>query len=352
MADDLPIMLILGPTAGGKTRLAIDLALRLPGGGECISADSMQVYRGMDIGTAKPDARERGPVPHHLLDLVDPGEDGFTVDTWLALAEESITAIRGRGRWPIVVGGTNLYVQALLAGLADGPEPDPTLRARLEATPDGELRSWLERLDPAAASRIHANDRKRSVRAIEVCELTGRRISDLQQEWNGGHARTDIRLIGLEWPADAINRRINRRVAAMIEAGLVEEARGLWTHGLGRQAREALGYRQLIDLFEGRSTLDEAVEQIKIRTRRCAKHQRTWLRRFRSLPGTLWLPAGEIGHQGLVNKSLTFAREEREGGPRQPAGTLDAPDQAANSSAGEFLTAAPRPVQYRPMFSR
>ena len=138
----------------------------------------------------------------------------------------------------------------------------------------------------------------------------------------------------------------------MIEAGLVEEARGLWKRGLGRQAREALGYRQLIDHFEGRATLDEAVQQIKIRTRRCAKHQRTWLRRFRSLPGTRWLPAGQIGHQELVNQSLTFTLGERDRGPGHPSGTLDEPDQAANSSAGQILTAAPRPVQYRPMFSR
>lgn len=299
-----PIILVLGPTAGGKTRLAIDLARALPGGGECISADSMQVYRGMDVGTAKPTAAERAEAPHHLLDVADPAEDGFTVDRWLALAEAAIEDVRTRGRAPIVVGGTNLYVQALLAGLFEGPEPEPALRARIAATPPEALRDWLERVDPAAAARIHRNDHRRSVRAIEVYEQTGRRLSDLQHQWASATPREDVIMIGLDWPVPDINRRINERVRAMVTRGLFDEVRGLLGSGLGRQAREALGYRQAIDHLEGRIGREEAIEQIKIRTRRLAKQQRTWLRRFRTFPRACWLPASEITSQLLADETL------------------------------------------------
>lgn len=317
MSELKPIILILGPTAGGKTALAIELARRLSslpgaGGAECVCADSMQVYRGMDIGTAKPTAAQRAAVPHHLLDLVDPSEDGFSVDTWLGLAERAIDHIRGRrrgsnfrGRYPIVVGGTSLYVQALLAGLFEGPEPDPALRARLQETPTAQLRRRLEEVDPRAAERIHRSDRKRTVRAIEVFELTGRPISSMQTQWPAGSSRRDVRIIGLDYPVEAINARINARVKSMIEAGLVDEVRRLHEAGaLGRQAGEALGYKQIIEHLEGRCGLDEAVEQIKIRTRRLAKQQRTWLRRFRSHPGSVWLEADRLQPQAIVEKAL------------------------------------------------
>jgi tRNA dimethylallyltransferase len=305
-----PVILILGPTAGGKTRLAIDLARALPGGGECISADSMQVYRGMDIGTAKPTAAERAEAPHHLLDVADPADDGFSVDTWLRLAEEAIAEIRGRGRHPIVVGGTNLYVQALLAGLVDGPAPDPELRARLRDMDDASRRAWLERIDPDAARTIHPNDVKRTIRAIEVHERTGRPMSASQGGWESGEIRPDVRIVGLVWPVEAINRRINARVRAMVDAGLVDEVRRLHEAGaLGPQAREALGYKQVIDHLEDRCPLDEAVEQIRIRSRRFAKQQRTWLRRFQRYPGVIWLEAGEQSSQELANNALAALAE-------------------------------------------
>ena len=315
MIEAKPIILILGPTAGGKTALAIELARRLSslpgaGGAECVCADSMQVYRGMDIGTAKPTAAERAAVPHHLLDLVDPSEDGFSVDTWLGLAERAIDEIRRRGsnfrgRYPIVVGGTSLYVQALLAGLFEGPEPDPALRARLQETPTAQLRRRLEEVDPRAAERIHRSDRKRTVRAIEVFELTGRPISSMQTQWPAGSSRRDVRIIGLDYPVEAINARINARVKSMIEAGLVDEVRRLHEAGaLGRQAGEALGYKQIIEHLEGRCGLDEAVEQIKIRTRRLAKQQRSWMRRFRLHPGSVWLAADRLPLHAIVDKAL------------------------------------------------
>jgi tRNA dimethylallyltransferase len=312
VASPHPIVLIVGPTAGGKTGLAIELAKRLPGGGEVISADSMQIYRGMDIGTAKPAAAERAGVPHHLLDMADPASGArdhpFTVDTWLELAQRAVADIRRRRRWPIIVGGTNLYVQALLYGLLDGPAPDPDLRTRLEGMSQAELRAWLERIDRAAAQRIHANDRKRTIRAIEVHERSGRTISEMQTQWAAPAPRSDVIVIGLDWPVDVINRRINARVEAMIDAGLVEEVRRVSEAGLGRQAREALGYKQIIDHVEGRCSLEEAIEEIKIRTRRYAKQQRSWLRRFRALPNSLWLDAADRPICELADHAARFCK--------------------------------------------
>ncbi len=306
METVLPIVLVLGPTAAGKTALAVELARRLPQGGECVCADSMQVYRGMDIGTAKPSPEERAGVPHHLLDLLEPEQAGFSVDAWLALAEEAIAAIRGRGRWPSVVGGTGLYVQALLGGLLEGPAPDPALRRDLAGRDLDELRERLQRADPEAARRIHRNDRRRTVRALEVFETSGHPLSTLQTQW-GSPARRDVLVVGLDCGREAINRRINARVRSMVERGLVEEARALWEgRRLGPQAAEALGYKQLVEHFEGRRTLPEAIEQVHIRTRRLAKQQRAWLRRFRLHPASAWFHADQVPSQDIVNQALAF----------------------------------------------
>ncbi len=303
-----PIILVLGPTASGKSDLAVGLAQRLPGGGECVCADSMQVYRGMNIGTAKPTPVQRAAVPHHLLDLLDPREDGFSVDVWLGLAERVIADIRDRGRYPIVVGGTNLYVQALLEGLFEGPVPDPDLRRQLAAAEPDVLRRRLETVDPEAAVRIHPNDRRRTIRAIEVYELTGSRITDLQQQWLGGPSRLDVRIIGLVYEAGAINRRINSRARTMIRDGLVHEVQGLLdAGGLGRQASEALGYRQVLDYLDGRCSLSGALEQIRVRTRRYAKQQRSWLRRFRVHPQSAWIEAGVLSAAEVGEKALESA---------------------------------------------
>lgn len=285
--------LIAGPTAGGKTALAVDVAHALLARGcspvEIISADSMLLYRGLDIGTAKPTEAECRGIPHHLIDILDPRES-FSVYQWLERAEACIGDIRARGGVPVVVGGTHLYVKALLDGLFEGPGKDDALRARLEAMPAVERRAMLETRDPEAAARIHANDTRRTIRALEVLLLTGTPISAQQKQW-GRAGRPDILLVGLDWPSEALNRRINARVRAMVELGLANEARHLWQSGvLGPQARESLGYKQLNDHFEGRCTLDEAIERIKIETRRFAKNQRTWLRRLQITPGSLWIP--------------------------------------------------------------
>ncbi|MAY73915.1 MAG: tRNA (adenosine(37)-N6)-dimethylallyltransferase MiaA [Phycisphaerae bacterium] len=286
-----PFPLIVGPTAGGKTSLSVRTALAFAEAtgapSEIVSADAFLVYRGMDIGTAKPTADERCRVPHHLIDIRDPSE-AYTVKQWLADAESAIADIRARGATPVVVGGTHLYAKALLEGLFEGPDPDPALRAELESLGLPQLRAELERVDPAAAQRIHANDQRRTIRALEVYRSTGTPISELQRQWDAGAVRPDCRLVILDWPTESINSRINARVRAMIDEGLVEETRQLWETGaLGEQAREALGYKQLIESFEGRRSLDDAIEQIKIQTRRFAKNQRTWLRRLATTPGAI-----------------------------------------------------------------
>lgn len=329
-------ILLLGPTAGGKTALSIALARALPGGGVCIGADSMQVYRGMDIGTAKPTAAERAAAPHAMLDLVAPDDDGFTVDTWLKLARTEVERTLAAGRWPIVVGGTNLYVKAFLDGLFEGPAADPALRERLAALPLDTLRAELERVDPAAASRIHRNDTRRTIRALEVFAATGVPLSAHQRQWRDFASGTETVpgavsaetgtetepgtgtvpgavssdrtiIIGLDHPVEAINRRINARVKAMMEAGFLDEVRALHAAGkLGRQAREALGYKQLIDHLEGRQSLDDAVEQIKIASRRFGKQQRTWLKRFRALPNARFLAADSMDADALLREAMAF----------------------------------------------
>ena len=349
MQEHKPVILILGPTAAGKTAVAIELARRLrPGGGaepsqtnaatiggECVCADSMQIYRRMDIGTAKPSAADRAAVPHHLVDLADPSDDTFNVDGWLAQAVCAIVAIRARNRAPIVVGGTNLYVQSLLYGMADSPEPHPRLRDALSRLDDRELRQRLERADPAAAGRIHPNDRRRTIRALEVFEQSGQRLSDLQRHWPGaasasarrGSQLADVCIIGLDFSVEAINRRINARVRAMVEAGLVDEVRSLWQErALGRNAREALGYKQIIKHLEGECSLDEAIEQVKIRTRQYAKQQRSWLRRFRQIQPSLWIDATDQSAQYIANKAFTFISD-------RGIGDCVAPEAAPSANA-------------------
>ncbi len=300
-----PIILILGPTAGGKTSLAISLAHTLEGGGECICADSMQVYKQMDIGTAKPTPEERAQAVHHLVDIIDPSEDGFTVESWLKLAEKTIDGIRERDKWPIVVGGTNLYVQSLLFGLFDGPDCDQEKRDALNSESNTILQERLRELDPEAADRIHINDKRRLVRAIEVCEATGHPLSSLQSQWGRPMPREDVLMIGLTWPVKNINRRINSRVRAMFDAGFLEEVESL-RGVLGKQASEALGYKQLLSHLRGECTLDEAKERIKILTRRYAKQQRTWLRRFEVLPSAHFIDMDNKGTQHAVTQALTY----------------------------------------------
>ena len=297
------IPVIVGPTAGGKTALAVEvargLAARGLGGGEVISADAFQVYRSMDIGTGKATPDEQQGVPHHLLDILEPDNpEPFTVARWLDLAERAIADIRRRGKVPIVVGGTHLYIKSFMEGMFEGPGADEGLRETLRALSPVALRAELERIDPAAATRIHPNDERRTIRAIEVFRLTGVPISEHQAQWDRETSlREDAFLVGLDWPVEQINPRINSRVRQMMEAGFADEVRELMASGrLGTQAREALGYKQLAAWIEAGGSpggLEETVERIKVETRRFAKSQRTWLRRLRPMPGSIWLRPAE-----------------------------------------------------------
>jgi tRNA dimethylallyltransferase len=253
-------------------------------GGEILSVDSMQLYRGMDIGTAKPTAQEQRRVPHHLIDLASPNED-FTVARFVQTAEE---AIRNTQAPLIATGGTPMFYKALFEGIFEGPAADMELRSRLQAVPADELHSRLRSVDPAAAGRIHANDTRRVVRALEVYELTGRPITSFQSQWGETTSRHAARWFGLMWDKESLNRRINQRVREMIAAGWVEEVRRLLEQytTLSKTAGEATGYAELIDHLQGRGSLEDAVEQIKIGTRQLARRQMKWFRRF---PNVTWI---------------------------------------------------------------
>lgn len=288
----LTLTLIIGCTGSGKGALGRELARRI--GAEIISLDSMKVYRRMDIGTAKPSREVRGAIPHHLIDVVEPWQE-FSVAQFDTLAQEAIADIHRRGRPILVVGGTPMYLKALTEGLFEGPGADPDIRRRLHEQAetmglDGLYRR-LERVDPQAAARIHPNDLRRIVRALEVHELTGSTITALQTQWDRGGARFDARLIGLRRERSDQAHRINERVRRMIEAGWVDEVRRLLAEGrpMSLTARKALGYGEIIEHLEGRGSLADAVELIKIRTRRFAKAQRTWFRRFRAAQ---WIDVG------------------------------------------------------------
>lgn len=294
--------MIVGPTAGGKTALAVEVALEFErrgcGRGEVISADAFQVYRAMDIGTGKATAHERRGVVHHCIDVLEPDDPApFTVARWLQLTEAAARQIRARGGVPIIAGGTHLYVKSFLEGMFEGPGADERVREQLRSMSPAARREELERVDPVAAARIHPNDERRTIRAIEVYRLTGTPMSDHQTQWDRD-PRPDAVLVGLDWEPGAINRRINARVREMVERGLVEEVRALWQSGrLGPQATEALGYKQVVawlDAGADEAGLTDTLEQIKIETRRYAKNQRTWLRRLRKITGAVWLrPAGQ-----------------------------------------------------------
>lgn len=273
---------LTGATAGGKSAIGVELAGRL--GAEIVSLDSMAVYRGMDIGTAKPTQQQRQAVPHHLIDLVDPWEE-FNLSRYLKAARAAVDDIRRRSREVVFVGGTPLYLKALLRGVFDGPSADHELRARLahaEQAQPGSLHQRLQSADPLAAARLHPNDIKRIIRALEVFERTGRPISELQRQFNAGRPAADCRVFVVDWPRDELNARIHRRVDAMFAGGLVAETRHLLADGrpLSRSAGQAVGYCEVIDHLEGRRALAETMELVKQNTRQLAKRQCTW---FRSL---------------------------------------------------------------------
>jgi len=287
------VHLLIGCTASGKSHVGLELARRA--GTEILSVDSMKIYRRMDIGTAKPSVEARGEIPHHLIDIVEPGES-FSVARYLEQADRAIREIGSRGKPVLAVGGTMLYVRGLTAGLFEGPGADPEFRRRLRARADREgtnaLHAELAQVDPQAATRIHPGDLKRIERALEVYHIAGKPISELQTQWEAGESLYDCRLVALRRPKEEASRRINARVKRMIDAGLVDEVRSLLAEpaGIGEQAAQAVGYAEIIAHLRGEMPLEDAIERIKINSRRLAKHQRTWMRR---IPGIQWVDASE-----------------------------------------------------------
>ncbi len=300
-------ILILGPTASGKSALALALSQSLRDECEIVSADSMQIYTGMNVGTAKPSMQERAAVRHHLIDIESPYHEGFTVDRWLQGAHDTIAAINSREKCALIVGGTNLYVQALLAGLFEGPAADETMRAELRALSLDELREQLELIDPPSAQRIHPNDQRRMIRAIEVTRHTGVAMSVHQSQWSAAPPTlpSGWQCLGLLPDPESNGRAINTRAKMMMDCGFLAEVRALRTVApLARQAAEAVGYRELAAHIDGEMKLDDAFEAIKIRTRKLARQQRTWLRRFRHIEHSTWStdPCGEkTSHEFFLN---------------------------------------------------
>jgi tRNA dimethylallyltransferase len=298
------LYLLLGGTAVGKSAAAIPLAERL--GAEILSVDSMQVYRRMDIGTAKPSVDDRRRVRHHLIDVVEPSE-AFSVARFVAAADAAIADAAARGRAILAVAGTPLYLMALLYGLFDGPSADPAIRERIRSRAAREgadaLHAELAAVDPLAAERIHPNDLRRIERALEVFETTGRPISQQQRQWSGP-PRYAYRAVGLRRTREDQSRRINARVRQMIAAGLVDEVRALLAEpaGLSEQAAAAVGYAEMIRHIRGELTLEDAIEAIKINTRRLAKSQRTW---FRRVPGVQWLDLVADRHETTLIDALS-----------------------------------------------
>jgi tRNA dimethylallyltransferase len=287
-----PLLLLAGPTASGKSEIALLVAEAL--GGEIVSVDSMQVYRGLDIGTAKPSLAEQARVPHHLIDLLDLHES-FDAARFVTLARAAVAAIRARGRVPILCGGTGLYFKVFLHGLGKACAANPQLRAQLEQTPLPVLLAELAEKDPAAHARIDKNNPRRVIRALEVIRTTGKPFSQHQGGWatsvNDNTAPPEKGLaIGIVRSREDLQLRIGARVDEMFRRGLVEETRELLARGLAqnRTAMQALGYRQVVEFLADVRPLAETIELVKVRTRQYARRQLTWFRRQLALD---WIEA-------------------------------------------------------------
>lgn len=303
--EDNRLLVLSGPTASGKSALALCLARAFPL--EIVNADSMQVYRGMDIGTAKPSAADRLEIPHHLIDVADPDED-YSAGRFVVDAEEAIRRIRVRGKTPLVAGGTGMYIRALLRGLDPLPS-DPEIRGSLARRWREEGRAplfeELRRIDPASAESIHPADRVRVLRALEIAAISGAPPSSLKGRWARGGGKFRILFIALSLDRDRLYARIDARVDEMFRAGLVEEVRGMLSSGYGPELKpmKALGYRHVVSLLSGAVSLPQALLEMKRDTRRYAKRQETWLSREESV--RIDAASGEKEAAALAKKFLS-----------------------------------------------
>ncbi|OEU74433.1 MAG: tRNA (adenosine(37)-N6)-dimethylallyltransferase MiaA [Desulfuromonadales bacterium C00003093] len=299
------VIVICGPTALGKTAVALELARVF--NGEIIGADSMQIYRYMDIGTAKPTPYEQASIPHHMIDIVDPDES-FSAMQYAKMAHEEIMKLHAQGITPFVVGGTGFYIKALVHGLFMARPVDTDIRMRLkeEAAVHGavSLHKRLSKCDPDAAERIHPNDTYRIIRALEIYETTGKSISKYHSEHGFADRQLKVLKIGLHINRNLLYDRINRRVDAMIEAGLVDEVKGLLGMGYSENLKsmQSIGYRHMVDFIKGRLSWDETLRTLKRDTRRYAKRQMTW---FRSDSEIVWREAEQLSDiRGLIKDFL------------------------------------------------
>jgi tRNA dimethylallyltransferase len=280
-----PLITVLGPTGSGKTDLALCLAERF--NGEIVNCDSVQIYRHFDIGTAKTPLEQRRGIPHHLIDIVEPGEV-FTAGDYAARARTVLAEISARNHLPIVAGGTGFYLRALFEGLFPGPRRDPATRTRLavrERRRPGSLHRILARLDPQSAARIHANDVNKTIRALEVCLLARQPLSKMFEQGRDRLQGFEIVKAGLNPPRDALYERLDRRFEHMIAAGLLDEVRRLLQSGVSPESKpfESLGYKQALALVRGELSLEAATASAQMETRRYSKRQMTWFRRERDV---------------------------------------------------------------------
>lgn len=309
-----PLLGIVGPTASGKESAALHVAPLL--GAEIISLDSMKVYVHMDIGTAKASASARRQVPHHMVDIVQPSE-AFNVREYVDRVDSILAELAARGKTGLLSGGTSLYLKALLYGLS-APGDDPEIRGRLEREADelglAALHERLRRVDPEAGERIHPNDRRRIVRALEVHQVSGRPISSFQTDFNRSETRYPVTLVGIRRDRADLHRRIDRRIDQMFADGLVEEVRRIRDGGgFGRQAAQALGYKEVLEHLDGKRDLDSTRERLCFATHQFARHQMTWLRRFEAIR---WVDVEpEESAESIATRTLAELRR-----PLEPAG--------------------------------
>ncbi len=287
----LPVWILTGPTACGKTDIAIKISESIDA--EIVSADSMLVYRGMDIGTEKPPREIRNKIPHHLIDIVEPWEE-YNVGQYVKDFDTTVHNIYQRGKPFLAVGGTALYLKAIMDGLFEGPPADWEYRNYLKSIASEQgpncLHRMLAEVDPETADKLHYNDQKRIIRALEVFKKTGASISSFQIQFGRKNPKYNCIIVAIEYDRDILYKRIESRIDRMFQRGLIDEVRTLLKNplGLSKQASQALGYKEIIDFFNGKYTLSEVTGVIKLRTRRFAKRQMTW---FRSFSNIHWIRA-------------------------------------------------------------